>query len=95
MLWSTKTTVRPSRDLLDEGDGAVDVLEAHAGGRLVEQQQLGVEGQREGELEGPLLPVGEGAGGGAGPVGEADLVEQLHGAVVGTAAAACDDRQNR
>src|SRR3954467_11382725 len=34
----------PCRELLDERDGPVDVLDAHAGGRLVEQQQPGVEG---------------------------------------------------
>ena len=50
----------PAGELLDEGDGAVDVLDAHAGGRLVEQQQLGVERHREGELERALLAVGEG-----------------------------------
>ncbi len=59
MLWSTSTTVRPAGDPLDQGDGAVDVLDAHAGRRLVEEQQAGVEREGEGELEGPLLAVGE------------------------------------
>src|SRR6478735_1365802 len=47
------------RDGLHEGDGAVDVLEAHAGRRFVEQQQLRVEGHRDGELERALLAIGE------------------------------------
>src|SRR6476661_5696017 len=54
------------RDLLDQGDGPVDVLEAHACGGFVEQQQLGVERQGERELEGALLPVGQRTGSSAG-----------------------------
>ena len=70
----------PARDPLDQRDGAVDVLDAHAGGRLVEQQQPRVQRQRQGQLQGPLLPVRERAGEHPGPVGQADLVEQVHGA---------------
>src|SRR6478752_4020286 len=69
-------------ELLDEGDGAVDVLDAHARGRLVEEQQLGVECHGDRELERALLAVGQRRGGCPGPVGEADLLEQLHGAVL-------------
>src|SRR6478735_9743240 len=71
----------PDREGLDERDGAVDVLDPHAGGRLVEQEQLGVEGEGDGELEGALLAVGERGRRGTGAVGEPDLVEQVHGAV--------------
>ena len=70
----------PVRDPLDQRDGAVDVLDAHAGGRLVEQQQPRVQRQGQGQLEGPLLPVRERAGEHPGPVGQADLLEQVHGA---------------
>ena len=48
----------------------------------------GVEREGEGELEGALLPVGERAGEHPGPVGEADLVEQVHRRAAGTGASA-------
>jgi hypothetical protein len=38
------------------------LLGGHAGGRLVEQEQLGLHGERDGELEGTLVPVGQVAG---------------------------------
>src|SRR6266508_5211135 len=42
-----------------ELDGAVDVLDAHPGGRLVEQQHLRVECERERQLERTFLAVRE------------------------------------
>src|SRR5690349_9657 len=72
---------RPAvRHLLDEGDGAVDVLQPHAGGGLVEQQQPRVQGQRERQLEGALLSVGERSRGRTRAVRQPDLVEELEGA---------------
>ena len=46
-------------DLLDQGDGAVDVLDAHPGGGLVEEEELRVEGQGDGQFQRALLPVCE------------------------------------
>ena len=43
------------------------------GGRLVEQQHLRVEGERERQLQRPLAAVGERAGGHVGALGEPDL----------------------
>ena len=59
MLWSTSTTVRPPATCLISSMVRSTSSSAHAGGRLVEQEQLGVERQREGQLQGPLLAVGE------------------------------------
>jgi branched-chain amino acid transport system ATP-binding protein len=43
--------------------GLLGLLRAHAGGGLVEQQQLRVGGERDADLQGPLLAVGERGGG--------------------------------
>src|SRR5919201_10993 len=65
-------------DVTDQRDGALDVLQAHAGRRLVEEQDLWLKGERESELEGALLSVGEAARGARRDVGEADLTEDRH-----------------
>src|SRR5512138_1479063 len=62
-------------DPADEGADALDILLRHAGHGLVQQQQLGLEGERCGDLERPLAPVGQLAGRGVGEGGEADVGE--------------------
>ena len=57
---------------------AVDVLVPHAGGRLIEQQHLGVERQRRGDLERALAAVGEFDRQPAGEFAEPDRGEQFH-----------------
>ena len=81
MLWSTNTTVRPCGDGADERDRALDVFDAHAGGRFIEQQELRIERERESEFDGTLLAVGEVTDDAIRVVGHSDLVEQLHRAV--------------
>ena len=46
-------------DRLDQRADAVDVLVAHAGRRLVEQQHFGIERQRGGDLERALAAIGQ------------------------------------
>ena len=46
-------------DAADAGVELVDLLGVHAGGRLVEQQQLGLGGERAGKLQAALLAEGE------------------------------------
>ena len=48
------------------------VVQVDAGGRLVEEEQLGVAGERAGDEHPLLLAAGEGADAVAGAVGEAD-----------------------
>ncbi len=63
---------RRGDDVLDrEHRGGVE-----AGGRLVEEQHLGVGGQRAGQRQALLLAAREQAGGLVGLVGEADAVEE-------------------
>jgi len=50
-----------SGDLSDQGDRAVDVLQAHTRRRLVEQEQGGIQSQGQGQLEGTFLAVGQAA----------------------------------
>ena len=59
MLCSTISTVRLAATLLISCADAVDVFEAHALGRLVEQHQRRLHRQRGGDLEGALAPVAE------------------------------------
>ena len=60
---------------LQEADHALRFLDAHAGHRLVEQQQPRIARQRHGDLELALLAVAERGGRRVGARGEADLVE--------------------
>ena len=78
-------------DVLDEEDGDAlllvqppqpfvelpHLLEVHAGGRLVEQQQPGTGGEGSGELQAPLLPEREAAGQLVALVGEPGELELL------------------
>src|ERR1043165_2904309 len=50
----------PFPDPRDQLDGAVDVLGAHPGGRFVEEQDAGFEGERERQFERAAAAVGEG-----------------------------------
>jgi hypothetical protein len=76
--------------VLDEQNGHVGAVElddeareigllgrVHAGHRLVEQKQLGLERQGAGDLEAALIAVREAAGGPRHLVGEADALEDL------------------
>ena len=70
---------------LDEGPEGVAGLGVEAGGRLVEEEDLGVVDQGGGEGDALLLAAGEGAEEGAGAVGEIDAGEECgdgEGAVV-------------
>ena len=51
-----------ARQALEQGGHALRFLRAHAGQRLVEQQDLGVAGERHGDLELALLAVRQRAG---------------------------------
>ena len=46
-------------DRLDQRGDAVDVLVAHAGGRLVEQQHFGIERERGRDLQRALAAIGQ------------------------------------
>ena len=80
MSCSMTTTARPLvADLEDQLLGLPGLLRVHAGGRLVEQEQLRVGGQRPGDLQPPLVAVGQVAGEVLGRAGQPDEVEQLLG----------------
>ena len=64
-------------------------LRVEAGGRLVEQQQLGLVDQRPGDGEPSLHAAGERIDLAVGPVGELHEVEQLGGARPGPPARGC------
>lgn len=68
--------------LLDELRDAVHIFVAHALRGLIEQHQLGIHGQCGGDLQRTLAAVGQLAGMHLGKLGQAHLVEQLHGPVV-------------
>src|SRR5438552_12794724 len=69
---------RPTRvRLSNQVDRAPDVLDTHARGRLVQQEEARVERDREGELQRALLPVWKLAGGPAREVSQTDLREEL------------------
>ena len=63
-------------DRLEQLAGDAPLLRAHAAGRLVEQQQLGLRRQRHGDFEPLLLAVAQLARQVVGPVGQAEAVEQ-------------------
>src|SRR3546814_625396 len=69
-------------DAGDERGDALDVLLRHAGGRLVEQQQLRLQRQRGGDLQRPFTPVRQFARLDIGKGREADVAEILHGLLV-------------
>ena len=84
MSCSMSRTVRPSSvaQLADEVGQLAGLLGVHAGGRLVEQQQLRLGGQGAGDLEAALVAVRQVAGERLRAPVEADELEQLHGLVV-------------
>jgi hypothetical protein len=53
-----------------------EVLGSRRGGRLVDQQELGVLGERAGDADALALPAGERVGALVGMVDQADAVEQ-------------------
>ena len=63
--------------LADERGQLVRFLRVHAGGRLVEQEQLRLRGERAGDLEAALLAVGQGSRHFVLEFCEADDLEQL------------------
>ena len=65
----------------------VACLGIEAGGRLVEQQQVGLVDQRSGDAHAPLLPAGQWLDLTAGAVAELDEVEQFGGPLAGVATA--------
>ena len=63
--------------------GGAGLLGVHAGGGLVEEQQAGFAGEGAGDFELALFAVGEVAGEVVALVGEADELEEFHGAFFG------------
>ncbi len=63
MSCSTMSRVRPWRHAADQLDRVFGFGAAHAGGRLVEQDDPGVAGDGDPDLERTLLRVGEDTGG--------------------------------
>ena len=79
-MWcSIRNTVRPNlrADLPDEGRQLVGLLGVHARSRFVQQQQLRIRGQGPGDLQPPLLAVGQGVRLLPGNVAEVHLRQQL------------------
>ena len=82
------------RHLLDQGGDALHVLVPHARGGLVEQHHLGLEGERGGDLERALAPVGQlDRRGVAAKPREAHRVEQLAGPASSSASSTRSERQ--
>ncbi|MNR20679.1 hypothetical protein D3C85_1375340 [compost metagenome] len=72
----------PLRSLADQCDNAVDILMAHALGRLVQQHDLRLQGQGGGQLQGAFTAIGQFGGLAPGEVLQVHGFEQLHGALV-------------
>ena len=70
------SNVLPSVHLADQRHGVVGLAVVHAGGRLVEQDDVGAAGDRNADLERPLLGVGQQAGRHVAPVPEFEPFEQ-------------------
>ena len=66
-------------DLADEADERLLLGGVEPGGRLVEEEHLRLGGQGPGDLEAPLVAVGQVPGRLAGAVGDADELEQARG----------------
>jgi hypothetical protein len=71
-LCSTSRIVRPAASRSGRGHHVLGLLRPHAGGRLVQQQQLGIGDQRDRDLQRPLLAMGEGLRRRATPRGQPD-----------------------
>ena len=65
----------------DQRDRALGFGVAHAGGRLVQQDDTGAAGDGDADLQRPLLGIGQKPRGDVAPGGEVDVVENLRGAV--------------
>ena len=77
-LWSVMSTPMPSpRQVLHDALQLRDGDRVDAGERLVEQEELRLDGQRPGDLRAPPLAAREGVGGLPAQVRDAQLVEQL------------------
>ena len=73
----------PVADGEDEFFGCAGLLGVHAGGGLVQEEQAGFAGHGPGDFELALFAVGEVAGEVVGLVGEADELQEFHGAFAG------------
>ena len=69
-------------DLVDQCDRAFGLRTAHAGGRLIEQQDVGVSGDGESDLQRALFGIGEQPGRHAPPVEKIDFCEYFLGALL-------------
>ena len=70
------------RHALDQLRDAVDILMAHACGRLVEQQHFRIERERGGDFQGALATVREFDSCPVCHRGQSDVGDQLHGPFV-------------
>jgi len=66
---------------LDQVEQHGHFVDAHAGGGLVEHEDVGLQRQQDGDLELALVAVAEGCGRRLGAWGEADLLQIVHGAI--------------
>ena len=85
--------MRSADDPLDQLRDAVDVLVAHAGGRLVEQQHLRIERQRGRDLQRALAAIGQFDRRPVDDIGQADIGDQRQRALVEIDRARGVDRQ--
>ena len=79
--------------LADEADELERLLRVHPGGGLVQEQELGLGGERTGDLEPPLVAVREVACVVVVTAGEPAVVEELRRALVRLALLAPDPRR--
>jgi hypothetical protein len=82
MSCSTITSVRPA-EMADQRDGLGGRGPAHAGGGLVEQDHACVAGDRDADLQRPLLGVGQHACTYVAPRGQPDPLENFVDPLVG------------
>ncbi|GAA5017727.1 hypothetical protein GCM10025734_68890 [Kitasatospora paranensis] len=82
-------------EVAQQGQDRPGGLRVEGAGGLVGEQHLGVAGQGAGDADALLLAAGELAGVAAGPVGEADQVEQFGGLAAALGAVQADDLQRQ
>ena len=70
------------RDAPDQGRRALDILGAHAGHRLVQQQNLRIKRERRGDLKGALAAIGQRHGGEICIGLDSHPIEQLGGTTI-------------
>ena len=78
MSCSISSTVTSAGSAATVGENLVTLGFRHAGRRLVEQQHARPAGDRERDLQQPLLAVGQIAGALVHHVGEAEALEEFH-----------------